>query len=138
MFPSTRRRSTQINGSMMHDQALSLLVTPLPTQLPAVAVDALYVHVPFCFHKCHYCDFYSITRQTPERMDRFVDLLLREADQWLVDQAPPIRPRTVFFGGGTPSLLPIEQMQRLIAGLKDRFDFSECSEWTIEANPATV
>ena len=53
-----------------------------PAELPAARIDALYVHVPFCFHKCHYCDFYSITRQTPERMERFVDLLLAEADLW--------------------------------------------------------
>src|SRR4051794_28647981 len=43
--------------------------------LPARPVDGLYVHIPFCFHKCHYCDFYSITRQTPERMDNYVRLL---------------------------------------------------------------
>ena len=49
-----------------------------PSALPATTVEALYVHIPFCFHKCHYCDFYSITRQTPERMTRFVDLVLRE------------------------------------------------------------
>src|SRR6187397_2540062 len=54
-----------------------------PSKLPATAdVPGLYVHVPFCFHKCHYCDFYSITRQTPDRMSRFVDLVLAEADQW--------------------------------------------------------
>src|SRR5580700_3383086 len=129
MFPSTRRRSTQINGSMMHDQALSLLVTPLPTQLPAVAVDALYVHVPFCFHKCHYCDFYSITRQTPERMDRFVDLLLHEADFWAKSRSR-ITPKTIFFGGGTPSLLPLELMRKLIRGLKGRFEIPGDYEWT--------
>ena len=58
------------------------------TRLPQAEVQALYVHVPFCFHKCHYCDFYSITRQTPERMNRFVDLMLREAELWRdLDQA---------------------------------------------------
>src|SRR5947207_3620157 len=87
--------------------------------LPRTDVPGLYVHVPFCFHKCHYCDFYSITRQTPQRMGRFVDLLLREAAHW---QEEPPHPsplprstagegtggiRTVFFGGGTPSLLPM-------------------------------
>ena len=74
-----------------------------PSLLPRVEVEGLYVHVPFCFHKCHYCDFFSITRQTPERMANFVDLVLREAEGW-TDQAegPTVRPRTVFFGGGTP------------------------------------
>jgi oxygen-independent coproporphyrinogen-3 oxidase len=104
--------------------------------IPAVA-PGLYVHVPFCFHKCHYCDFYSITRQTPERMTRFVDLILSEADQWA--RSPVIvRPKTVFFGGGTPSLLPLDPMRRMIRGLRERFDFSNLDEWTVEANPATV
>jgi oxygen-independent coproporphyrinogen-3 oxidase len=112
--------------------------TPLDVSLlPPTEVEALYVHVPFCFHKCHYCDFYSITRQSPERMDRFVDLVLREAASWT---SPPvtIRPRTIFFGGGTPTLLPVDVMGRLLAGLRERFDFSDVDEWTIEANPATV
>jgi oxygen-independent coproporphyrinogen-3 oxidase len=108
---------------------------PLPASLPAAPVQGLYVHVPFCFHKCHYCDFYSITRQTPDRMRRFVDLILREADHW---NDLPISPVTVFFGGGTPSLLPLEQMQQLIRGLRQRIDLSNVTEWTIEANPATV
>src|SRR5215211_2320335 len=92
-----------------------------PETLSDVDVEALYVHIPFCFHKCHYCDFYSITRQTPERMGRFVDLVLAEADMWAASKPGPTpRPRTVFFGGGTPTLLPVEQMQRLLDGLKVR------------------
>src|SRR5438270_3535749 len=108
-----------------------------PQQLPAAVVDALYVHVPFCFHKCHYCDFYSITHQSPQRMERFVDLVLAEARQW--EQAAGYESiQTVFFGGGTPSLLPLAQMRRLIGGLRERFDLSAVGEWTVECNPATV
>jgi oxygen-independent coproporphyrinogen-3 oxidase len=109
-----------------------------PQSLPAIDVPGLYVHVPFCFHKCHYCDFYSITRQTPDRMKRFVDLLLSEAHQWATAIGPTCRPRTVFFGGGTPSLLPIDAMRRLLRGLRDRFDCSLLNEWTVEVNPATA
>ena len=106
--------------------------------LPSAVVNALYLHVPFCFHKCHYCDFYSITRQTPERMGQFVDRLLAEAAIWR-DRSPlMLRPETVFFGGGTPSLLPVEEMARLLVGLHDVFDLSAVDEWTVEANPATV
>src|SRR5215212_5325200 len=100
--------------------------------LPAATVEALYVHIPFCFHKCHYCDFYSITRQTPERMTRFVDLVLHEAELW--SGYGTIRPRTIFFGGGTPSLLPLAQMQRLLEGLKERFELSALAEFTVEVN----
>src|SRR5580692_8780215 len=103
-----------------------------PSSLPAAQITGLYVHIPFCFHKCHYCDFYSITRQSPDRMSRFVDLILREADFWRNADHQTLRPRTVFFGGGTPTLLPMDEMQRLILGLRERFDFSDCIEWTIE------
>jgi oxygen-independent coproporphyrinogen III oxidase len=107
--------------------------------LPDVAVPGLYVHVPFCFHKCHYCDFYSITRQEPQRMERFVDLILREADGWAGgDRGPTVVPKTIFIGGGTPSLLPQAAMERLLRGLRQRFDFSQLTEWTVECNPATV
>lgn len=126
--------------------AISSALTP--QHLPAARINALYVHIPFCFHKCHYCDFYSITRQTPERMTNFVDRILSEADLWSGDSTSPARqadhrhltiePRTIFFGGGTPSLLPAPAMQRLIQGLQKRFDCSRCIEWTIECNPATV
>jgi oxygen-independent coproporphyrinogen-3 oxidase len=111
-------------------------MNPMGFQPGPAKFEALYVHVPFCFHKCHYCDFYSITRQSPERMEHFVDLLLAEAHLW--SGGPELRPQTVFFGGGTPSLLPLKDMQRLLSELKKRFDFSGVSEWTIEANPATV
>jgi oxygen-independent coproporphyrinogen III oxidase len=123
---------------------LTLATTPATPQLnlaalPAADVPGLYVHVPFCFHKCGYCDFYSITRQTPQRMEKFVDLILRESEIWSGNRGRlNIRPRTVFFGGGTPSLLPLPQMRRLLRGLHERFDFSACDEWTVEANPATV
>jgi oxygen-independent coproporphyrinogen-3 oxidase len=111
-----------------------------PARLPAGAdVEGLYVHVPFCFHKCHYCDFYSITRQDEGRMARFVELLLAEADLW---RASPVgshaRPRTVFFGGGTPTLLPDPVMRRLLDGLRERFDLGRLEEWTVEVNPATA
>lgn len=120
--------------------------TPLPTLEPTLdprsfsrgVVSSLYVHVPFCFHKCHYCDFYSITRQTPERMERFVDLTLAELDLWLDAKTLTIVPRTVFFGGGTPSLLPVDTMRRLLDGLRERLNFAELNEWTVEVNPATA
>src|SRR5271170_7508332 len=114
-------------------------LSPLPPHFPPVQVGALYVHIPFCFHKCHYCDFYSITRQTPDRMERFVDRILAEAALWADSRrGPTIQPITVFFGGGTPSLLPQSAMQRLIAGLRRRFDLSQTTEWTVEINPATA
>src|SRR5438874_13179845 len=112
-------------------QAPSLALDP--AALPAAPIEGLYVHVPFCFHKCHYCDFYSITRQTPDRMDRFVDLMLAEVAMWSITPVT-IQPKTVFFGGGTPTLLPVGAMRRLIEGLRQRIDLSQVDEWTVEAN----
>ena len=122
---------------------LNLLVptktaTLSPGMLPPAKITGLYVHVPFCFHKCHYCDFYSITRQTPDRMNRFVDLMLQEADQWVDGLKRPFSPKTIFIGGGTPSLLPLEMMNRLLQGIAQRFDLTDVNEFTVEANPATV
>jgi oxygen-independent coproporphyrinogen-3 oxidase len=72
-------------------------------------------------------------------MERFVDLVLCEAEQWTAVRAPDsLRPRTIFFGGGTPSLLPLHSMRRLLTGLQERFDLSRVEEWTIEVNPATA
>ncbi|MDB5172530.1 MAG: coproporphyrinogen oxidase, anaerobic [Phycisphaerales bacterium] len=129
--------SARVSNNPVVPNASGAIVNP--AALPPADIEALYVHIPFCFHKCHYCDFYSITRQTPERMDAFVDLILREAEFWTSPAAgPKPRLRTVFFGGGTPSLLPANSMARLLAGLKNRFDFSGIEEWTIEVNPATA
>src|SRR5688500_18016409 len=127
-----------LNAAVMELLLASSTQNLRPADVPASVAPGLYVHIPFCFHKCHYCDFYSITRQTPDRMARFVDLLLSEADQWTTREGPTCRPRTVFFGGGTPSLLPIDAMMRLLRGLRDRFDFSLLNEWTVEVNPATA
>jgi oxygen-independent coproporphyrinogen III oxidase len=109
--------------------------------LPAspAEVPGLYVHVPFCFHKCLYCDFYSLPGQPRQRMAKYVDLVLREAELWSGGKAgPTVQPRTVFFGGGTPSLLPLAEMRRLLHGLRELLDLSQVDEWTVECNPATV
>ena len=117
--------------------SLTVLEQSVNLALPAATPAGLYVHVPFCFHKCHYCDFYSITRQSPDRMGRFVDLVLREADVWRDSPVTP-RPNTVFFGGGTPSLLPHDDMRRLLEGLRERIELGSVREWTVEVNPATA
>jgi oxygen-independent coproporphyrinogen-3 oxidase len=110
---------------------------PLARERAAGTPCALYVHVPFCRHKCHYCDFYSITRQTPERMRDFVRRVLREAELWHA-AADTFAIDTVFLGGGTPSLLPPDAMANLLRGLADRFYLAGVDEWTVEVNPATA
>lgn len=92
----------------------------------------LYVHIPFCRRICPYCGFY---KHTPGRLANraFVDALLAEAERFGAGLAP----RTVYFGGGTPSLLSPALLERLLVGLGRRFDLSSVEEWTVEANPGT-
>jgi len=97
-----------------------------------IQVESLYVHVPFCARKCEYCAFYSEGAQS-ELVQRYVGALAREMD--LV--ASDLSPRTVFFGGGTPSLLTLPQWATVFATM-DRLKLLGAKEWTIECNPATV
>lgn len=92
----------------------------------------IYIHVPFCHRKCTYCAFYSV-RGTDAGILNYVDALLREMEMRKGEQVRPVR--TLYFGGGTPSMLPIEQLQRIVAGLHRCFDLSRLEEMTIEANP---
>ena len=108
--------------------------------LPAVPVAGLYVHVPFCVRKCEYCDFYSLSAGVgTASMEQYVDAVLTEAGWWspyLRGQGCQIR--TVFLGGGTPTMLPPSLMARLLAGLRQRIPMAAEIEWSVEANPATV
>jgi oxygen-independent coproporphyrinogen-3 oxidase len=96
------------------------------------AVTSLYVHVPFCAHKCSYCAFFS-EPSSGELINRYVSALVRELE--LV--APDLKPRTVFFGGGTPSLLNLRQWKTILKAM-ERLDVLGAAEWTVECNPATV
>ncbi len=94
----------------------------------------LYVHVPFCASICGYCDFFRIKTDSgvPEG---FETLLLKEAALYATD-APPVD--TVFFGGGTPSLMSPDRLARLMDGLRALFAVRADAEVTLEANPETV
>jgi len=95
-------------------------------------VSSLYVHVPFCAHKCEYCAFYS-EASNGAVIERYVSALIRELE--LV--SAQLKPQTVFFGGGTPSLLNLKQWQAILQAM-ERLDLLGAGEWTIESNPATV
>jgi len=96
-------------------------------------IEHLYIHIPFCPNICPYCAFYKESAGR-ERVEAFLDALLKESEQW----AQRVRPRTIFFGGGTPSALSVPQFEKLLAGLHARLDLGKLEEWTIEMNPATV
>jgi oxygen-independent coproporphyrinogen-3 oxidase len=95
-------------------------------------IESLYVHVPFCARKCSYCAFYS-EASSGELMDRYVAALVREVE--LV--AEDLKPRTIFFGGGTPSILNLRQWETILRAM-EKHHLAGAEEWTVECNPATV
>ncbi len=105
---------------------------PAASGTPSEPVRSLYVHVPFCAQKCEYCAFYS-EASSGELVNRYVDALVRELE--LV--AGDLRPQTIFFGGGTPSLLNLRQWEKILTAMQ-RLGLTGAAEWTVECNPATV
>lgn len=99
------------------------------------AVHSAYLHVPFCFHKCHYCDFYSIV----DNRDRQVAFTARLIDEIAAASAyisPPLD--TIFIGGGTPTLLEPDLWRQLLRAIDEHIHLSDSGEFTVEANPETV
>ena len=96
----------------------------------------LYVHIPFCRQKCRYCDFCSYPNRYGEDADAYINRLLGEAEQYKRER--PIAIDTLYFGGGTPSLLSPGQLERIISGLSRIFSVDSRAEITLEANPGTL
>jgi len=118
----------------------STAAVPLGSVLPGVLSGGrfqgrgLYVHVPFCFHKCHYCDFYSFV----DREGRTGEYLAQVAADvgWTLDRVEG-EIETVFVGGGTPTLLSADELRAFTAEIR-RFPLARDVEWTVEANPETI
>ena len=102
------------------------------SEISSAPVTSLYVHVPFCAQKCEYCAFYS-EASSGDLINRYVAALVRE----LEIVAAELRPRTIFFGGGTPSLLNLRQWETILRAV-EKFHLLGAEEFTIESNPATV
>lgn len=98
--------------------------------------EALYIHIPFCTNKCHYCDFTSyILKGQP--VDAYLDALELEM-QRTVEQLPPVNIKTVFVGGGTPTVLTPPQMERFLSSVRRWFPLADDVEFSMEANPGTT
>ena len=92
----------------------------------------LYIHIPFCTQKCIYCDFMSGTNLSLR--EQFIDALIAEMDCYLdFFDSDPLR--TIYFGGGTPSLLSVEELGRIYRAIAERWDVSGVEEFTMECNP---
>lgn len=121
--PSTRAEPTLARG-----------VAQAPLQRERASTGTpLYVHLPFCAAKCHYCDFFSVPAEGHDR-GAMIAAILREAEL-----LAPRSPRTVFLGGGTPSLLSIDELRTLLDGLERITGFrGSATEVTAECNPESL
>lgn len=99
--------------------------------------QAVYIHIPFCAHKCHYCDFtaYLVDGQP---VDAYLNALEQEMAQW-TEQVTPGEIRSIYLGGGTPTILSPQQMEQLLTNIHRYFPhWGERMEFTVEANPETI
>ena len=104
---------------------------------------SLYIHIPFCEHKCIYCDFYSIApNEAASRSElpttRFVESLVKELDIRSRDERFRVPYETVFLGGGTPSLLSVDDLGLILEKVSRSFRIEPDAEITVETNPGTV
>lgn len=100
-------------------------------------VYSLYLHIPFCRHRCCYCDFNTYAGQE-DLIPAYVSALCREIELLAAAADQPPQVGTVFFGGGTPSLLPAAHLQCILGSLDDHFELQSKAEITLEANPGTL
>ena len=108
---------------------------PLDAGAATSAPAGLYIHVPFCVHKCHYCDFYSLV-DTGERQPAFARRLADEISAAAPRLTRPLD--TVFVGGGTPTLLAPDLWAGVLAAVAADLRLAPDVEFTVEANPETV
>lgn len=104
---------------------------------------SLYIHIPFCERKCIYCDFYSIAPQdSSDKHSLIIERFLAALEKEIVLRSEELRfhtsYKTVFFGGGTPSILSPSDIDRIMNGLVSHFSLEPHAEITIETNPGTV
>lgn len=116
---------------------------PSATRIDPASDFGVYLHVPFCRVRCGYCDFntYTASELRGARQDQYADTLLREVElaAAVLERAGGNRPAsTVFFGGGTPTLLPPGDLARMLGGVREAFGVAPRAEVTVEANPDTV
>ncbi len=94
---------------------------------------SVYIHIPFCRRKCNYCAFYSKVSGKVER-ENYVDALVKEIE----NRAKGENVSTIYFGGGTPSILSLNLLEKILAAVFKNFEVDPAAEITIEANPGTV
>jgi len=99
-------------------------------------LNSLYVHIPFCKDKCYYCDFVSFNNKNNFKKD-YINALTIEISHSLASYSQ-VEIKSVYIGGGTPTLLEIEHFEQIFSGISDLVKISNNAEITVEANPGTV
>ena len=97
---------------------------------------AIYIHIPFCDHKCIYCDFYSIISY--DNVSSYLKALKKEIDYYSAQYSEGRKIISIFFGGGTPSFIEPHYISEIIQHIKRKFSVNEDAEITLETNPGTV
>ncbi len=99
-------------------------------------IKSLYIHIPFCNQKCYYCDFTSFSKENPE-YEKYVDVLIKDLEykkkEYFLSKLD-----TIYIGGGTPTVLPLSLLEKLLFYIKENFHFSTNYEYTIEGNPESI
>lgn len=103
-----------------------------------MGIAGIYIHIPFCLRKCFYCDFYSVASDAGYVRKGYTRALLKEIGFYGAKYGKELKADTVFFGGGTPSLMEPELMEKILRSLRKNFFIAQGSEITIECNPATL
>ena len=103
----------------------------------------IYLHIPFCKSRCSYCDFATDIYRSSDAVERYVYALCREIETFNVEDPNSAISNTksadtIYFGGGTPSLLSPEQVGKILSTVHDKFEIADKAEITMEMNPATV
>ena len=96
----------------------------------------IYIHIPFCKRKCHYCDFLSFSDAT-NLIENYIKALKQEIDKTEIDNKEYIV-KTIYFGGGTPSFINSKYIVEILQLIKKKFNMLQNAEITIEANPGTI
>ena len=100
--------------------------------------SALYIHIPYCIKKCNYCDFVSFN-YTSEKLEAYIKCLINEIEIFCNSLVyDNLNISTIYFGGGTPSLLTPQELSEIIKVIRKHFETKNVVEFTIEANPETV
>lgn len=98
----------------------------------------IYIHIPFCLRKCYYCDFFSKAVDDKELREAYTKALLQEIDFYGTKYGKAFKADSIFFGGGTPSLMEPELIHQIISAIKTHFSIDANSEISMECNPATL